>query len=523
MKKAINFLLLSGLTVALVACNKTPGEGGVDFNTVLANLSDNNGHVSTAARISYADGSTEDASVESYFTSKATLTDYDAKIEALGSDYVDYGFVNVDGGVALYFVDDGELVFNRWVLAGEDVSVDDYVPSVSLLAKCNWEELSEEEAESTGYTHHTIQVYPVKFLTSLINSSWIASYTTSANTYSRVSKTDGVVSMDIHSEFTFTNIMSNNELSQASLNVTITDIGTTKIDVADTYLATNPTFEVLTDWPAELKDAMETVSGAVVPFTTLSKYVNISVEKMGGVYSEWSVEDYGIGDQEDTMFAAIESMGFERNPNRGGSATSVTGSYTIKVFEKLLQDATPKSGKIVNQIQCNFVNPDYLGRENGSGIMQMYGSIYTYKFEGTIDTSIVKSSETGVNAYLSTLLDINNEPVFPTLDFDKWGGEIYMEDKTEQAAATISSTVLNLNLYIPVESDAEMLEIRKLIFDQIIGYKSWGLEEDYQLYWYNSDYYTDDSQVTINSGSVDLDGDGEKEKVCVINIAFNYN
>lgn len=516
MKKTINVLVLAGLAVTLVSCNKAGGS--FRFEDAVNLLKTNNGTVTMEAKIQYTDGTEETAYVNNLFTKDATLVDYDSKIESLGEDYVDYGFVNVDGGVARYSVpSSGQLSFGGWVLAGEGAVVTDYVSSVSLLGNATWEALDEATASATEFTHSTIHVGPVKLISSLIGVPWIGYYCNSALTYARASKTNGVVSMDVHSTFNYTNPLDGKNYD-SDFAFTVTNIGTTTNSAVDTYLATNPTFTALSDWPDELKAAMTAVSGGVLPFVPLTKYVNIEIGKTAlGEYTDWSVEDYGTGDQETTAFAGIESLGFERNFDRGGTVGSGNRTYTVKVFEKLLEDATPKTPKKVRMIQCNFVNPDYLGYDHGSGIMQIIGSIYTYPFDG--DTEIIKSSQGAVNSYLSALKDLDNETVFPTLDFGEWGDVIYMEDYTAKNPASCFA----LKLYIPVETDEQMLEIRKLIFDQLVGYKTWVVEEDYQLYWGNGDLYYDDSYITIESDTVDVDGDETADKVCVIDIWFGLN
>lgn len=515
MKKTINVLLLSGIAFSLISCNSG---SSVKFDSVIDSLKENNGTVTLEAKIQYTDGTTKTAYVYNRFTKNATLVDYDADIEALGPDYVDYGYVNVDGGVARYTVDSGDnLVFGGWVLAGEGSSVVDYTRSVNLVGNATWEALTKDEVEATNYTHSTINVGPIKLIGSLLGNPWIGSYCTRSITYARVEKVNKVVSMTLLSDFSYTNPMDGKNYD-GSFEYVISDIGTTKITSADNYLATNPTFTALTDWPSEVKEAMTQLSGGVLPFVTLSKYANVSVSKTAlGDYTEYEIEDYGIGDVEATAIAAVESLGFELSTQRGGTVTGANGSYTVKVFEKVLEDATPKTSKKVRQIQCNYVSNDYLSFEHGSGVMQIIGSVYTYPFDG--ETEIVKSSASGVNLYLSDLKDIDGETVFPTLNFGDYGDVIYMEDYTAKSPTSCFA----LKLYIPIESNDDMLAIRELIFNQLIGYKTWVVEEDYQLYWGSGDLYYDDSYITIDSGTKDLDGDGTAEDVCLIDIWFGLN
>ena len=526
MKKTVKFLPLIAFGLLVSSCGSTPttppdqptpdDEEKITFDSAIDSLSNDNGRIKIKATIDYVNGETADTYVVTEFTSNSKSIKYDELAEELGEE--DHGYVKLKEGIASYkYSSTGGLVWNGWVLAGNNVTVDDYSATIASLANVEWSETEDDSFDE--YTHSTTDSLPVRLVGSLINTGWIYPNTKQSETLAKVNiSDDNEVSLSFSSSFTYTNPIDKKDYD-GTFDFTITDIGKVVNHAVEAFLETNPTFSGYTEWPTDLALAMREISGGVIPCYGTSAAINISVEKDAtGKVKEWSVEDYGCGDKESTLFAQIEALGYTKSETRGGTVGSGDKTYTVTVFEKLLTDATPTSGKKVMQIQCNFVNPNYLGYKNGSGIMEIYGSIYSYPFDG--QSEIVKSSETGVNAYLSELLDNDGKAVFPTLDFGDYT-DIYIEDT--KAKFSWADPAFSCNLYIPISDDSEVLALRESIFGQLDGYKSRRMEEDYQRYFDDGDtYFVSDSNITIEGDTKDLDGDGVDEKVALLSIFFMY-
>ncbi|MBQ8142129.1 MAG: hypothetical protein IJ194_03100 [Bacilli bacterium] len=342
-----------------------------------------------------------------YYSHEAMFIDY--------AEGTDYGLIrNLDQGLFSYDIVDGKLELGTLISTNKDYRPVDYMPSPSRLVSFGvdaWTELGNRQYTTTDWD-----------LQSLLAS--FAGYTLKKGTVAGRTKKDKVENCILEISDSVTEkvkisasvVPYDTTVDSYSFSFTLGEITATESEEVDAYLE-NPTILVApTAFTKEEEKMMTQACGEVLPFFDGFTFAYES----GGAFNskkectDFQILDYGAGDKSEEYGKLLEENGWIYSEEYSDPTGKEEG-YPIFIYEKIKQEATDYSPKMVYQVQVDFWMPaktssDYQRLQNG--MFQIFAGTFVYP--ATI------YGQSNINLYMNSQFQKEDKtPLFPDFNFDE--------------------------------------------------------------------------------------------------------
>ncbi len=451
MKKNLKLLFATVLSVAaLVGCNRTSAETSTaqpsavqDSSTSSSTAEASTPAASTSSSSSQTSSSVVDTGVyyEPYEfnialsnyevtirTSSTTLNLYGKDACYVSSAGEGYGYMKIDSKKSVweYELDDQNQVSLIDCLYG---SVDDSIDLSTLMTYYSAIDILAEDTSGDnwveGKKEHTYTTTDADTISAMLVLAGVSSSSSpaTATSLTLTSVKDGTLKLTGTATITTSSYLGSST-STESVNVIFSNFGANENAAITSFLA-NPVIPAYTDFDSDLKTAMTTYSGAVLPFDSkFTAYSGYSVSSTSGYYT---YQDMKCGNLVSEYTTMLTQAGFVKQTNDDDSSDSTSATfYKVKTAAS---DTTAESNYVV---QIAYMSKEDIVSQYQSSI---YGSLYqdgVFIIRGAVSEGTLSFDNiTSINKFFSKkFLKADNTALLPQMNITP--ASVSFADETEK-------------------------------------------------------------------------------------------
>ena len=347
-------------------------------------------------------------------TSSTTLNLYGKDACYVSSAGEAYGYMKIDSKKSIweYELDDQNQVSLIDCLYG---SVDDTIDLSTLMTYYSAIDILAEDTSGDnwveGKKEHTYTTTDENTISAMLVLAGISSSSSpaTATSLTLTSVKDGTLKLTGTATIT-TSSYFGSSTSTESLNVIFSNFGANENAAITSFLA-NPVIPAYTDFDSDLKTAMTTYSGAVLPFDSkFTAYSGYSVSSTSGYYT---YQDMKCGNLVSEYTTLLTQAGFIKQTSDDDSSDS--NSATFYKVKTAASDTAAESNYVV---QIAYMSKDDIVSQYQSSI---YGSLYqdgVFIIRGAVSEGTLSFDNiTSINKFFSKkFLKADNTALLPQMN-----------------------------------------------------------------------------------------------------------
>ncbi len=439
MKKNLKLLFATVLSVAaLVGCDRTSAETSTAqpsadqvSSTSSSTAAATTPAVSSSSSSSSASSSSTPVDTGAYYepyefnialanyevtvrTSSSTLNLYGKNACYVSSTGDSYGYMKIDSKKSVweYELDNQNQVSLTECLYG---SVDDTIDLSTLMTYYSAIEVLAEDTTGDNWTEgkkeHTYTTTDADTISALLVLAGISSSSSpaTATSLTLTSVKDGTLKLTGTATVTTTSYFSSSTSTEA-VNVVFSNFGDNENAAITSFLA-NPVIPAYNDFDSDLKTAMTTYSGAVLPFDSkFTAYSGYSVSSTSGYYA---YQDMKCGNLVSEYSTLLTQAGFTKKTSDDDSTDS-----TSATFYKVKTAASDTEAESDYVVQIAYMSKEDIVSQYQSSI---YGSLYqdgVFIIQGSVSEGTLSFDNiTSINTFFSKkFLKADNTALLPKMN-----------------------------------------------------------------------------------------------------------